>query len=198
MARPRTEKPEIRRANILEAAREVMIREGSLDFVMSDVAKKAGVASGTLYLYFKDKIELFAAVFIDLLDRLDDKLLPEKNIEPGIDALRAMSETMLEFIDEYQDFLFQFTGEHPALCNTKTGDRLKDRFVSHLKNLADVIQRCMEEGSLRRTDVSFASLHFSFLIRMFMINKIIHQSTKPLRHKTPEFMDLFLRGLGND
>lgn len=87
MSRPRTETPEVRRRKILDATREILIEKGYQDFRMSDVAQHAHIAAGTLYLYFKDKIDVFAWVFIDLLDRLDARM---NQAARGMKGLKAV------------------------------------------------------------------------------------------------------------
>ncbi len=47
---------------IIEGARAVFLSRGFDAASMSDIAKAAGVSKGTLYVYFKDKDELFAAI----------------------------------------------------------------------------------------------------------------------------------------
>jgi AcrR family transcriptional regulator len=51
--------PEARRQAILEAALDVFAAEGFAAAKLDDVAEKAGVAKGTIYLHFKDKQDLF-------------------------------------------------------------------------------------------------------------------------------------------
>ena len=51
--------PEARRQAILEAALAVFTSEGFAAAKLDDVADKAGVAKGTIYLHFKDKQDLF-------------------------------------------------------------------------------------------------------------------------------------------
>jgi AcrR family transcriptional regulator len=51
--------PEARRQAILEAALDVFAAEGFAAAKLDDVADKAGVAKGTIYLHFKDKQDLF-------------------------------------------------------------------------------------------------------------------------------------------
>jgi len=48
--------PDIRRASILDAATRLILRDGTAGLTMEDIAREAGVARGTLYLYF-DSIE---------------------------------------------------------------------------------------------------------------------------------------------
>ncbi len=198
MARPRKEPLEVMRSKILDAARHVLLQKGYQDFRISDVAERAGLASGTLYLYFKDKIALYGGVFLDLLDRLDQRFLKILEEESGLKALRSMAHEGLSFIDENEDFLFQFTGEHPALMQTEFGQILQKRFLSHLQIISRAIKQAVQDGCIRPCNLEFASIHFSFLYRMFMIDKIVNQKKSLLSRKTDEFINLFLYGLGQE
>lgn len=56
---------EARRADILKAGLHVFAEHGFVAARLDDVARRAGVAKGTLYLYFKDKSELFEEIVRD-------------------------------------------------------------------------------------------------------------------------------------
>jgi AcrR family transcriptional regulator len=51
-----------KRRQIVDGAREVFMAKGFDAASMMDIAKAAGVSKGTLYVYFKDKDELFSAI----------------------------------------------------------------------------------------------------------------------------------------
>ncbi|HET7850151.1 MAG TPA: TetR/AcrR family transcriptional regulator [Pseudolabrys sp.] len=51
-----------KRRQIIEGARAIFLARGFDAASMGDIAKAAGVSKGTLYVYFKDKDELFAAI----------------------------------------------------------------------------------------------------------------------------------------
>src|SRR5437762_6697473 len=55
----RAERAAERRAAIIEAALEEFIARGFTATRIDDVAKRAGVAKGTIYLHFKDKESMF-------------------------------------------------------------------------------------------------------------------------------------------
>lgn len=62
-ARPiEAEADNAKRRQIVDGAREVFLARGFDGASMGDIAKAAGVSKGTLYVYFKDKDELFAAI----------------------------------------------------------------------------------------------------------------------------------------
>lgn len=51
-----------KRRQIVEGARQIFLARGFDAASMNDIAKAAGVSKGTLYVYFKDKEQLFAAI----------------------------------------------------------------------------------------------------------------------------------------
>jgi AcrR family transcriptional regulator len=63
---------ELRRSEILTAATEVFAAKGFDDTLMEEIARAAGLAKGTLYLYFKSKDEIYQAVVRQTLDEVDE------------------------------------------------------------------------------------------------------------------------------
>ena len=59
---PAAEDDNAKRRQIVEGARAVFLANGFDAASMADIAKASGVSKGTLYVYFKDKDELFAAI----------------------------------------------------------------------------------------------------------------------------------------
>ena len=58
----RRELPQVRREQILDAAARVFLDRGLAEATMADVAEAAGVAKGTVYLYFDSKSALLTAL----------------------------------------------------------------------------------------------------------------------------------------
>jgi AcrR family transcriptional regulator len=87
-ARSNEDKEQRRRA-ILDGARALFRERGWAGFAMADVAARAGLVKGTLYLYWPTKEELLLAVLEELLwqwmDELDGRLDEER---PGLGAGR--------------------------------------------------------------------------------------------------------------
>ena len=54
-----------RRDSILASAKQLMEEEKYNEINMNQIAKKAGVAKGTVYLYFQTKQELFLSVMLE-------------------------------------------------------------------------------------------------------------------------------------
>ncbi|MCB2167813.1 MAG: TetR/AcrR family transcriptional regulator [Deltaproteobacteria bacterium] len=65
---------EQRRRQILKAARKVFSSNGFTKTTMEDIAREAELSPGTLYLYFKNKDELYASLSVEVLEHLHERL----------------------------------------------------------------------------------------------------------------------------
>jgi AcrR family transcriptional regulator len=67
---------EFRIASIQEAAMAVIGRKGIDDTTIQDIADEAGIAKGTVYVYFRDREELLAKTGDRLFENLLNELIP--------------------------------------------------------------------------------------------------------------------------
>ncbi|MHC2252130.1 AcrR family transcriptional regulator [Bradyrhizobium embrapense] len=92
----RAEKSAERRAAIIEAAMDEFIARGYAATRLDDVAKRAGVAKGTLYLYFKDKETMFEELISTALVPLISRMTALPTITgPVRDAVEGFAETFM-------------------------------------------------------------------------------------------------------
>ena len=66
--RPRNARSERTRAALLLAARELVEANGAAELTLSDVAERAGVSPRALYLHFRSRADLFAALYRHLAE----------------------------------------------------------------------------------------------------------------------------------
>src|SRR5580692_5739466 len=97
---------EWRHSEVLHAARRIFARLGYSATNVEDIAKEAGMAKGTIYLYFKSKEEVFAGVLAHDLERLTDQTIE------GMSAAKTFAERLtvflnlrLAYVQHNQDFL---------------------------------------------------------------------------------------------
>ena len=88
-ASSRAERAADRRQAIIEAAFETFIQEGYAATRLDDVAKRAGVAKGTIYLHFKDKQALFEELVRSAIVPLASRLTA---LPPPTGSIRAVLE----------------------------------------------------------------------------------------------------------
>jgi len=90
---------ERRRQEILGAAREVFSAKGFNSATMEEIASKAELSPGTLYLYFKNKEELHTSLSINILAHLGAEI--SKVVEQDISVEDKVGRFRDVFIDVY-------------------------------------------------------------------------------------------------
>ena len=180
---------------ILDSARRLLVRRGFQDLTMDDVAREAGVAKGTLFLYYKSKEELFSAAFGDLADRLGGRI--EELLDSGIagrELLAAVVRSILEHLDRNHDFMSHFgAGKFPA-CGARSSERLMDKFRENNRRVARVLKRCADDKVLAPGDFVYESAALFGLCRSAMLARLMRRSDGPLADQADTVLRFFLHG----
>ena len=95
-----------KRSRIIDAAIEVFAAKGYRDSRIADIARGAGVADGTIYLYFRNKEDLLLTIFEEKMDLVLKEL--EANLESHDDPIGR--------IRAYAETHFYLLQTHPALA----------------------------------------------------------------------------------
>lgn len=79
---------------ILEVAKEELYQDSPSSFSMRVIAKRAGIAVGTIYHYYPDKMDLIAAILLSDWDKqyqeVEDKLLHASSLEEVIQEIVSL------------------------------------------------------------------------------------------------------------
>lgn len=99
------------RRRLVTAAIELFAERGLQGTTTVQIARRAGVATGTFYLHFKDKHTLFREIAFDALDRVRERLTrrsAQAGRQPGstpLAVVRARAEELLDFAQENRDLV---------------------------------------------------------------------------------------------
>jgi TetR/AcrR family transcriptional regulator, fatty acid metabolism regulator protein len=137
-----------KRERILQAAERVFARRGFFAARVSEIAKDAGVADGTIYLYFKNKDDLLISLFEARMHQVNDELRAQVAKEKTpLAQLRA-------FIRRY----LQLVADEPAAAEVLTIElRQSSKFMKEYENpqfadflrlLGGIIAAGQERGEL--------------------------------------------------
>ena len=101
----REREKEQRKNDIIDAAERVFFEKGHEIATMDDVANEAELSKGTLYLYFKNKEDLYLAIHLrgnKILHSLFEKAV--KNEKSGIEKTRSIGAAYVEYFQQYPDY----------------------------------------------------------------------------------------------
>lgn len=138
-----------KRQRILEAATRVFARKGYFAARVSDIAKKAGIADGTIYLYFRNKEDILVSLFDGVMSEHIASGRAELAQLKGAPAkLRAIAAHHLKLLGQNQDLAVVFQVE--LRQSTKFMERFTASwFRDYLELLTEIIAEGQREGSLR-------------------------------------------------
>ncbi len=186
-----------KRERILSAAVRVFAKNGFYATRVSEVAKAAGVADGTIYLYFKSKEDLLVSLFESRVEKLLSFMkgeLPKHATAP--ERLRAVIEMQLGLLEGERDL-----AEVVTVILRQSTKLMKEyahpRFLAYLDSIARIIQDGQASGEFRR-DVSphlVARAAFGALDGVALTWALGRAEQGALRRSAGQVADLFLRGL---
>ena len=186
-----------KREAILRAATHVFARKGFFNSKVSDIAAEAGIADGTVYLYFKGKDEILHYIF----DRAMADFIAEgkrelEKIDGPVDRLRRIAELHLERLGADRDLAIVFQVELRG--STKF---MQEFSAAGFAEYLDIIKRTIESGQKTgefRSDIksiTCAKVLYGALDEM-VTNWILSPRSYPLAPMAAEVMTIFLGGVG--
>lgn len=98
--RERDLQQKMRRRQILEAAKRVFHAKGFSSATMEDIAQEAELSPAAIYLYFKNKDDLYVSLNLQLLEYLSDRL-ERLYLQKGLDAAEKVEALKGLFHDVY-------------------------------------------------------------------------------------------------
>ncbi len=142
-----------KRERILDAAVKVFARKGFYATRVSEIAKAAGVADGTIYLYFKSKDALLVSLFEHRVERLLTFLETElPRAATASDRLRRVIELQLGILEGERDL-----AEVVTVIVRQSSKLMKryaaPKFSAYLDAIARVVAEGQASGEIRK-DVS--------------------------------------------
>jgi AcrR family transcriptional regulator len=186
---------ETKKTRILDSARQLLIKRGFQDITMDDAAREAGVAKGTLFLYYKTKDELLSAVYADLVDQLGSSF--DNILASGLRGDALLTETarvILVHFDRNRDFMSQFgAGRFPA-CGARSCERLMDKFRENNLRLCRILSLAFPHPARKPRAFDYEAFAFFGLCRGAMLEKLAAKSGAPLADQTRKVINFFLNG----
>ncbi|MCK4923651.1 MAG: TetR/AcrR family transcriptional regulator [Spirochaetes bacterium] len=203
---PRTEdveRKEQKRRLIMQAALKVFSKKGYSPTALDEIAQEAGIAKGTLYLYFKDKEDLISSTLMYVLDDLKYRMIeaiPE-NL-PAVETLERIVLFMFQYFAENNEFYnIYLTILNYNLVSNYTS--LFERMIARKKELFDfecqLVEEAKKQGHIRE-DMATMDIVMAFdgIVMNVIDQMFFHKGDDAFdpHKKTEMVMQLFLEGVG--
>jgi len=183
---------------ILEAAIKVFAEQGFHQATISQIAREAGVADGTIYLYFKNKEDIMVNFFGYKTKQVFGRFREEVDkADNARDKLRLLIKRHLEEFqrDRSMAILYQTeTRRFSRMCE----EQIREMSKMYLDLVSEIVERGQDEGLMRKD--LYMGLVKRFIIGAIdeVINTWLHSGgSYDLVSMADPLVDLFIRGVGN-
>jgi len=140
---------EEKRNRILQAAISVFAKKGFFHAKISEIANEAGVADGTIYLYFQNKDHLLISIFEEKMEEIITR------VRRAITPIESNAEKLQKFIEMHASLVI----ENPSLSHVfqvelrQSGTFMKQykpvKFQEFLEILADIVRDGQKSGEFK-------------------------------------------------
>lgn len=159
---PRTKEKEVRTAEIEQAARKVFLSRGFQAATIQEIAEKAGIAKGTVYLYYKSKDDLYTALLLPSLEFLNEKFgelladVESDEFESGEELVDALGDMFIELQARDPEMVLIYQGFQVGTFITsvskETRERLNGFARRNFQAFRAIFEKAIELGLLRELD----------------------------------------------
>lgn len=186
-----------KRERILAASISVFAQKGFYATRVSEIAKAAGVADGTIYLYFENKEDVLISIFRDRIGKLVEVLKREVEKADSVeDGVRRIVELQLGLLEGERDLAEVIT------VNLRQSSSLLKQyavplFTEYLDVIAGVIAAGQDSGALRQ-DLSpkvVARALWGGLDGIALTWALTDADPNKLRRAAQQYATLFLEGV---
>lgn len=180
----------------MRAGVRVFAAKGFFNSKVADIAREAGIADGTVYLYFKSKDEILHSIFDRAMaDFIEEGRRELETLSDPVEKLKRIAHLHLERLSSDRELAIVFQVELRG--STKF---MREFSAAGFAEYLDIIRRTIEKGQkdgLFRSDMKpivCAKIFYGCLDEM-VTNWILSPNRYPLPPMADEVLKIFLRGM---
>jgi AcrR family transcriptional regulator len=183
---------------IAQAAKEVFAESGYQRATLEEIAQRAGMSKATIYIYYKNKDDLFLQVVEELVNTAMAVTAREaETARPPIEKLYAMVRSKMEFYERERDFFRIYLNEKHGLevaPKDPHKQALREMYLQGVQTLTKVIQEGIDAGVLRPMDSRRLAFFLQEMMSTVQVHRFQGKAKTSVDEDVEQLLDLFLHG----
>lgn len=183
---------------ILEAAIKIFARQGYFNSTVSQIAREAGVADGTIYLYFKNKDDILDNFFSYKTSQVFSRFKQEvEKADNALDKLRNLIHRQLTEFELNRDMAVVYQME-TRLKRHLSDQKIKEMSKMYFELVANIVQQGQKEGVIRESlQVNLVKQLIIGAVDEVITTWLYSSREYSLVSMAEPLVDLFIQGIGN-
>ncbi len=190
---------ESKELKILKVAEKVFAEKGFHAAKVDDIARQAGVAKGTVYLYFKSKEQLFFKtiefMIREMLESIKKQLI---EISDPLERLKRGVRSYFDYVMQHKQIFFMILNEEVASSRKGYSEKHKREHIELYRKgqnfIMDLMKSCIDAGYLKPLDPIWLSSALTGLLQKMVINSLVFKIEVEPDGLYEIAVDLFLNG----
>jgi AcrR family transcriptional regulator len=180
---------------ILETASRLFSEKGYANVSIRDVCRETGTTPPMIYYYFGSKKGLFDAVVRERITMKDfiEKLRKDSLKDDSMDALLSFVDTYLRFFPENVFDIGLYIRDRAQL-DEKSASILYKNLETISTILSSIIERCINQGVLRKTDPKIAAECLLGMLNHPIFQRLHFSKESDIERYKKCLIDIFLHG----
>jgi TetR/AcrR family transcriptional regulator, fatty acid metabolism regulator protein len=187
---------EFRNAEILEAAHKIFAQRGFSGTSVEAIAQEAGVAKGTVYLYYSSKQEIYWAALKNGLMALCGELKMQiETAGAAEDKLRAYIATKLLFFEQHGDFFKIYHAEFGNAVAHSIHKDFADLIFEQIRMIKAILSEGLKQRKIRRTKLESAAFVIFDVTRGAITQRLLGYSQMCIQEEIDFLYDFIWKGI---
>ncbi len=198
-ATSRTAEPPSKREQILDAAVSVFSTRGYRATLVDEIAREAGVAKGTLYLYFDSKEQMYLEAFRENIEKLHHLTIARmEEASSTWDKIKAFVTVRMEFGETNKGFLRIYLSEFVGtlMRRGEYSEQLRGMLRRESDFLRNLFQKGIEAGEVRAVPVDHLVSILHYTVGGIMTSRVTEIRFTDAQLDPELVVDLLRKGFG--
>jgi len=185
---------QFRSQGIREAAMRVVSRKGYDHVTVQDIADEAGVAKGTVYLYFKSRDDVLEKTMSSSFEGFH--ILIREAISRGQTFRERVGEVVqaqLDYFEQNQEFFRLYLAMAEPLGERRL--RKHASYRTHIAQLVSMVEDAVAKGEVRASPPERIAIALASVIRDIGLQRMTEKTKRPLAEDMAFVRDFICRGI---
>ncbi|MCQ2519129.1 MAG: TetR/AcrR family transcriptional regulator [Lachnospiraceae bacterium] len=180
------------KTDIMEATIAVFNEKG-LKFTMDDIAKACHISKKTMYVYFEDKETLFLQMVDYIFDQIKDAESAVLS-DDSLSTVEKIKKILCVLPEGYQEIDFTQLYSLREKYNSSY-KQVEERLETGWENTIALIEKGMEEGVIRKVNISIVKMMLEASLEQFFQRDILVRNKLSYKDATNEVVNILMEGI---
>jgi TetR/AcrR family transcriptional regulator len=184
--------------SIAQAAKTVFAERGYQGATLEEIAQRAGMSKATIYIYYKNKDDLFIQVVEELIHTAMTETAREAaSAQPPVEKLAAIVRSQITFYEREREFFRIYLNEKHGLevaPKDPHKQALRAMYLQMVDVLTKVLQEGIDSGALQPMDSRRLAFFLQEMMNSVLVQRIQGKAKTSVDEDVAQLLDLFLHG----